>query len=500
MKAEELRKSILQQAIQGKLVAQDPTDEPASVLLERIREEKKQLVKDKKIKKDKNESIIFKSEDNSHYEKIGSEVRCIDDEIPFEIPASWAWCRLESVSQQIHYGFTASAATTGNALLLRITDIQNNIVNWNNVPFCTVTEKEFCNYGLNNRDIMIARTGGTIGKTYIVRNLTQKSVFASYLIRVIPSIYINEEYLKLFMESPFYWLQLTSASMGTGQPNVNGQSLSKLLIPLPPLMEQKQIVKRIEELEPLLAEYDRLEKESTSLDTSLPDALNKSILQYAIQGKLVAQDPTDEPASVLLERIREEKQRLIKEKKIKADKNESIIFKGDDNSYYEKIGSTVRCIDEELPFELPDSWSWCRLSSLCWLGDGVKIQNEDLPYLEARYLRGKDIAKIQNKGKVVDAGVKAILVDGENSGEVFDIRERGYLGSTFKLLNINTQTSVDYVLTILSFYRTLFKESKIGAAIPHLNKTLFRELLVGLPPINEQNRIIIKLNKTREGL
>ena len=158
------------------------------------------------------------------------------------MPDGWAWCNLQMVTTNIHYGYTASAAPTGNSKLLRITDIQNNAVNWEDVPFCTVTPNELEGYQLHNRDIMIARTGGTIGKTYIVRNLNETAVFASYLIRAIPVSHINEEYLKIFMESPFYWKQLKDFSSGTGQPNVNGNSLKNLLLPLPPLEEQERIV------------------------------------------------------------------------------------------------------------------------------------------------------------------------------------------------------------------------------------------------------------------
>ena len=235
---ERLKKSILQEAIEGRLVPQDPNDEPASVLLDKIRKEKAKLVKEGKLKK-----------------KDLEEIPISEDEIPFEIPENWEWCRLITLSKLIHYGYTASAAPTGNAKLLRITDIQDDKVNWQSVPFCTVKEKELESYQLHNRDILIARTGGTVGKTYIVRELNDISVFASYLIRAIPLETIDEEYIKLFMGSPYYWSQLTDATSGTGQPNVNGQSLSNLIIPLPPLSEQKRIVEKIEQL---LHEIDKL--------------------------------------------------------------------------------------------------------------------------------------------------------------------------------------------------------------------------------------------------
>ncbi len=238
---EQLKKSILQWAILGKLVPQDPADEPASVLLERIRAEKAKLVKAGKIKKDKNESVIFRR-DNSHYTVQDGKEICVDAKLPFDLPEGWAWCKLQTVTINIHYGYTASAAAKGNAKLLRITDIQDNQVIWDNVPFCSISKGDLPTYQIHDRDIMIARTGGTIGKTYIVRGLSETAVFASYLIRAIPVPEINEEYLKLFMESPFYWTQLKDFSSGTGQPNVNGQSLKNLILPLPPLPEQKRIV------------------------------------------------------------------------------------------------------------------------------------------------------------------------------------------------------------------------------------------------------------------
>ncbi|MHC1750918.1 MAG: restriction endonuclease subunit S [Cellulosilyticaceae bacterium] len=229
---EDMQKSILQYAIQGKLVEQRTKEGTAEELYQQIKEEKERLIKEKKIKKEKPLPEIT------------------EEEIPFDIPESWRWVRLREVSKNIHYGYTASACEYGNSKLLRITDIQNNKVDWVSVPFCEVTEVEYQKYGLNNRDIMIARTGGTIGKSYIVDQLSERAVFASYLIRVIPVDVINEKFLKLFMETPLYWKQLIAYSMGTGQPNVNGVSLSMLILPLPPIEEQKRIVESVEKYLP----------------------------------------------------------------------------------------------------------------------------------------------------------------------------------------------------------------------------------------------------------
>ena len=224
-------------------------------------------------------------------------------------------------------------------------------------------------------------------------------------------------------------------------------------------------------------------------------ALRQKILDMAIRGKLVPQDPNDESASVLLERIREEKQRLIKEGKIKKNKNDSVIFKGDDNCYYEKTGSEVKNITDEIDFDLPDGWEYIRLSTVCWLGDTKKTSGETLPYLDAKTLRGKTDIAYLNEGKVVDCGTKVILVDGENSGEVFNVPFRGYMGSTFKILGACKEFNIHYLNTILDFYKDVFRDSKIGAAIPHLNKSLFKSLIIGLPPLAEQERIVAEIEK-----
>ena len=244
---DKLKSSILQEAIQGKLVPQDSNDESASVLLERIRDEKERLIKEKKIKRNKNESYIFK-ENNHFYEKTGKEIVDITKELPFEIPDNWMWCKLENISSNIHYGYTASAQEVGDVKLLRITDIHENNVNWDSVPYCVISDDKLAIYILRNRDIVMARTGGTIGKSYIINNLNKKAVFASYLIRIIPLKNINENYLKQFFESPLFWNQLRDNTKGTGQPNVNAKSLKSLLIPLPPFIEQEMIVNKIEKI------------------------------------------------------------------------------------------------------------------------------------------------------------------------------------------------------------------------------------------------------------
>ena len=238
---EALKKSILQEAVQGKLVPQDPSDEPAEALLERIRAEKQRLIKEGKIKKDKHESVIFRR-DNSHYEKLDGVERCIDDELPFEIPESWAWVRWGEIAESIQYGYNAPAKQEGRIRMVRISDIHENTVAWSSVPFCDIDDSDIPTYLLQANDILFARTGGTVGKSFLVSEVPCESIYAGYLIRTRYSSLLCPQYLKYFMESPLYWQQLKSGTTATAQPNCNGQTLAKMLLPLPPANEQLRIV------------------------------------------------------------------------------------------------------------------------------------------------------------------------------------------------------------------------------------------------------------------
>ena len=241
---EALKKSILQEAVQGKLVPQDPIDESAEALLERIRAEKQRLIKEGKIKKAKHESIIFRR-DNSHYEKLDGIDRCIDDEIPFEIPDSWVWERWGNISQSIQYGYNAPAKDCGRIKMVRISDIQDNSVLWETVPYCDIKENEISTYLLQPNDILFARTGGTVGKSYLVQEVPEEAIYAGYLIRTRYSQWVYPQYLKFFMESELYWSQLRNGTIATAQPNCNGRTLGKMLLPIPPLSEQYRIVEKV---------------------------------------------------------------------------------------------------------------------------------------------------------------------------------------------------------------------------------------------------------------
>ena len=348
MDTKALRQKILDLAIRGKLVPQDPTDEPASVLLERIRAEKQQMVKEGKLKpKDiKNDTVIFKADDNLHYEKFADgSVKCIEDEIPFELPEGWCWTRLPVITTAIFAGGDKP-------------DIyENNSTKECNIPIYSNGIENDGLYGYTNKprvtepSITISARG-TIGFCCV-----RKTPFVPIvrLITITPSKKINLYYLKTVFEA------LIEAGEGSSIPQLTVPGIKPKLIPIPPINEQDRLQNKLNKVNNYIM---GISSEQDDL-SELVQTTKSKILDLAIHGKLVPQDPNDEPASVLLERIRTEKDELIKQGKIKRDKKESVIFKGDDNSYYEKIGEDVLCIDEEIPYDIPDTWTWMRLENCC---------------------------------------------------------------------------------------------------------------------------------------
>ena len=343
MTGQQLKNSILQMAVQGKLVPQDPNDEPASILLERIKKEKEQLVKKGKIKKEKNPSCIFRGADNLPYEKVGNnEPVCIADEVPFEIPDSWEWVRLSNIFSILNgdrgknYPAKSTLTSTGIPFISAL-NLDGRTVVSDDRLLCMTEEQydKLANGKLIKGDVVVC-IRGSLGKHG--RYPFDKGAIASSL--VILRCHLSEdilaEYIMLWLDSPIFFSEIKKYDNGTAQPNLAAKSLEQFFVPLPPLFEQQRIVDKINEILTIIANYDTTYSRITKLNETFPEALKRSILQWAIQGKLVPQDPNDEPASVLLERIREEKQRLVKEGKIKKDKHESIIFRRD-NSYYEKL-------------------------------------------------------------------------------------------------------------------------------------------------------------------
>ena len=478
MNGKQLKNSILQWAIQGKLVPQDPNDEPASALLERIRKEKERLIKEKKIKKDKNASIIFRGEDNSYYEKFiaTGEVKCIDEEIPFEIPSSWEWCRISDVCVM-----QAGKNMTADKIFSEPTKAH---------PYRCVGGNGLRGYvaefNTEGNHAIVGRQGALCG----CLNVEVGNFYATEHAVVVTS-YGNIHYK--FM----YWflmaLNLNRLATATAQPGLSVAKVMDSYFPLPPLPEQQRIITKIEELMPFINKFDKAQISLNILNLSMNELLKKSILQQAIQGKLVEQCSGDEPASELLNQIKAEKKRLVKEGKLKKSAlTDAAIFKGDDNKYYERINAQT--VEIELPFEYPNNWSVLRLKDICQLIDGEKRNGKGI-CLDAKYLRGKSSATTVEKGKFVYAGDNIILVDGENSGEVFTVPQDGYMGSTFKQLWLSSAMWKPYILAFILFYKEDLRNSKRGAAIPHLNKELFYNLPIGIPPYQEQQRIAKRINE-----
>ena len=432
---------------------------------------------------------------SSYYEKFlaTGEVKCIDEEIPFEIPQGWEWERWGNLSQSIQYGYNAPALEKGTIKMVRISDIQNNKVLWEKVPYCIIEEKDIETYLLEVNDILFARTGGTVGKSFLVEEVPEPAIYAGYLIRTRYSQELCPQYLKSFMESQLYWEQLKSGTIATAQPNCNGKTLGRILLPIPPKTEQIRLVQKLASLIPVLYRYAKTQQDLDNLNEVINDKLKKSILQEAIQGKLVPQFSEEGTAHELLEQIQQEKQKLVKEGKLKESAlTNSVIYKSDDNKYYERINGQT--IEIELPYEYPNSWTVLRLKDLCQLIDG-EMRNGKGICLDAKFLRGKSSATIVEKGRFVYAGDNIILVDGENSGEVFYVPQNGYMGSTFKHLWLSSVMWKPYILAFILFYKEELRNSKRGAAIPHLNKELFYNLPIGIPPYQEQQRIAKRIDE-----
>ncbi|MEI0485265.1 restriction endonuclease subunit S [Brachyspira intermedia] len=509
MTASELKKSILQMAVEGKLTEQSEKDEPVEKLLKRIKEEKESLIKEGKIKKEKTISEIYKK-DGSYYERVsdGKNIlkdACIDEELPFEIPDTWTWYRIGNIgtiirgngikrSDVVEFGFPCvrygEIYTTYNISFKEAVS---------NIPEEIFKKSKHFSYG----DVLMTLTGENkedIAKAVVY--LGDSKVAASGDLAFWTNHKMEPIFISYLMNSPYAIYCKSKLATGDIIVHISASKLESILIPIPPIDEQKRIVEKINLLMPLINEYDELEKSITKLNKEFPDNIKKSILQYAIEGKLTEQSQEDEPVEKLLKRIKEEREKLIKEGKIKKDKTTSEIYKKD-GSYYERVfeGDNIVkdvCIDDELPFEIPDSWTFVRLGNICKLTEGEKRSNERYVVMDARFLRGKGDGILSNSGKYISAGTYLILVDGENSGEVFIAKENGYMGSTFKILNIPLCLNEYYILYFLELYKLILKKSKKGVAIPHLNKELFFNLLFPLPPIDEQKRIVDKINRVNE--
>jgi len=455
MDTKKLRQKILDLAIHGKLVPQDPNDEPASVLLERIKAEKERLIKEGKIKKSKKST---KASDTPHYEQV-----------PFEVLGSWVWCTLGDLAfyKKGPFGSSLTKAmfVPKSNDTYKVYEQKNAIQKDNTLGSYFITKEKYdslIGFAIQPYDIIVS-CAGTIGETYVLPQNSQEGIInqALMLIRLY-SREIEQFYLLYFdfiLKEEAY-----KESKGTAIKNIPPFDVLKgFHIPLPPISEQQRILKEIEHWFSLI---DIIERGKDDLQTTIKQAKSK-ILDLAIHGKLVPQDPNDEPASELLKRINPK--------------------------------AEVTCDNGHYP-NLPNGWVVTPMQTLCSLTDGERQSEIERVNLDVKYLRGERETKTLTAGRYTPANTLLILVDGENSGEVFRTPIEGYQGSTFKLLSINDNMNTDYVLQVINLHRKTLRENKVGSAIPHLNKKLFKAIEVPIPPYKEQQRIVNAINRAFQQL
>lgn len=536
MDGKQLRNSILQWAIQGKLVPQDPNDEPASVLLERIREEKARLVKEKKIKRDKNESIIYRGDDNSYYEKYlaTGEVKCIDDEIPFNIPKGWQWCRIRRVlhvwsARRVHEkDWRKTGVPFYRAREIgRLADF--GYVN-NDLFIDKSLYDEFSASGVPNVGDLLITAVGTLGKVYIV-NTPSPIYFKDGSVLCFSNYSkLNPTYLKYAIESPMFVNQYIGESQGTTVATLTMVRVNEYLIPIPPLKEQGRIVTALANVLPIVQKYSVSKQRLDSLNENVKPLMRKSILQEAIQGRLVAQCETDEPASVLLKKISAEKERLLKEGKLKKSAlTDSLIFKGDDNKYYENLNGEVIDITDQIPFDIPTSWQWVRLRTLCYITTGASFKKEEASAQgenKVRILRGGNILPYRLLLKGDD-----IFIDKELVKENILLRQNDLvtpavtsLENICKMARVeqdyDTITMGGFVFIIRGFYnnKTLAQylqcvfsspttiefvrsiTNKSGQAFYNIGKERLSNTLIPIPPFEEMGKITSRIETLFQSL
>jgi type I restriction enzyme S subunit len=512
MTGQQLKNSILQMAVQGKLVPQDPNDEPASVLLERIRAEKEQLIKEGKIKKEKNPSVIFRGADNLPYEKVGkNEPICIADEVPFDIPESWEWVRLEAICTKLvdgdHNPPKGCSYETAYVMVSSTNINDDCIVELEKVRYLekNIFDKENERTNAATGDIFFTSVG-SLGRSCVYEG--GLNICFQRSVSVIHTLIFNY-YLKYCLDSAYIQQKIVREATGTAQKGFYLNQLALLLIPIPPIKEQHRIVSKYLETVQMQKEYYKTNETLDVLNSRFPATLKKSILQYAVQGKLVPQDPADEPASVLLERIRTEKEQLVKEGKIKRDKHESVIFRRD-NSYYEKVDGIERCIDDELPLEIPESWEWCRLGTILQkLTDGThstpKYTARGIPFISVKdissgkisFERTKFISKTEHEllasrcdphrddillTKVGTTGIP-VLVDTDRPFSIF---------VSVAQLRFSTELLDKFFLIYLlksPLVQTQCRENTKGVGNKNWVMRDIANTLICIPPLAEQKRI-----------
>ena len=529
MNGKQLKNSILQWAIQGKLVPQDPNDEPASVLLDKIRQEKERLVKEKKIKRDKNASSIYRGEDNSYYEKMlaTGEVKCIDEEVPFEIPSSWSWARLLNVSIYIQRGKSPKYSPIKKYPVIAQKCNQWAGFSIDKAQF--IEPESLSKYAieriLQDEDLMWNSTGlGTLGRMavyYAKLNPYELAVADSHVtvIRLFKP-FMSPLFFYFYFANPTVQSVIEDKSDGsTKQKELSTTTVCNYLVPIPPRNEQTRIISKVTSLLPVIEKYGTQQEKLDKLNRTINEQIKKSVLQEAIQGKLVPQIASEGTAQELLEQIKEEKLKLVKEGKLKRSAlNDSVIFRGDDNKYCEKIGKSVQCIDEEIPFEIPESWVWCKFQDIAnsELGKTMNKASDkgsEVPYLCSInvYWDKVDLSNVKVAPFSIAEKEKYLLQKGDllicEGGEVgrcaiWSNDKTMYYQNALHRVRFYGNISSKFIQNVIRSYKTMGiidKNSK-GMTIKHFTKTALNSLYIPLPPFQEQQRIVAQIEKLFEQL
>ena len=525
MNGKQLKNSILQWAIQGKLVPQDPNDEPASVLLDKIRQEKERLIKEKKIKRDKNASIIYRGEDNSYYEKIlaTGEVKCIDEEIPFEIPQGWEWCRLHDIIIFIGgYAYDShSFLEKSEYQVLRLGNIKNDAINKsvNPVFIDEILAQNTVRFRCLKNDILVTMTGTRKKRDYfytVLIDTDHSNMYFNQRVGCLRAIYSPIAlWLNKVLKAESILHQVFQYETGTAnQGNLGATNIMNTLIPLPPVTEQSRIVRRLEEVHTYVFQYDKAQHELDILNSDIKNTIKKSIVQEAIQGKLVPQIAEEGTAEELLEQIKAEKQKLVKEGKLKKSAlNDSVIFRGDDNKYYEQIGKKCLDITEQIPFEIPSNWEWCRVRNVSNSYIGLTYKPTDIDEKGTIVLRSCNI----RNGKLalddivrVSSSISEKLLIEEN--DIIICARNGskrLVGKSALIRNLTEPMTFGAFMAICKtpIYEYMFaylqsdlffgqlRDVSNTTTINQLTQNKFNDFLIPIPPVKEQERIAFKISQ-----
>ena len=487
MTPEQLKASILQYAMEGKLVKQDPNDEPASELIQKIKSQRTRLAKESKIKKSKKLPLIT------------------DDEKPFDIPDNWEWARLNDLSENVQYPF-ADGPFGSNLKKEHYTDKKEvRIIQLSNIGergwrdanhrYTTFEHlKDIKRSEVEAGDIVIAKMMPAGRAIIVPQHLEKKFVLSSDAVKFVPNKLLYKDFLYFAINSSVFKSQVDAEVQGITRKRTSLTKVKKYILPIPPLEEQKRIVAKIEKLLPLVDEYAESYNRLQKIDNEFEDKLKQSVLRYAMEGKLVKQDPSDEPASKLIKKIENKKAELIKEGKIKKSKKLPAIT------------------DDEKPFDIPDSWEWVRLDTVLDVRDGThdtpkyvengiplitskNISNGHLDFSNIKYISEKDFTEINKRSNVEKGDIIFAMIGSIGNPVIVDTDRKFGIKNVALLKNINHSLDMNFVLHYLYLLENLWIKNASGAVQKFISLKKIRASLIPFPPLEEQKRIVAKIEK-----